>query len=106
MKLPSTTTGICEHATRADLDPDAIPFAREQYKAKHPRMAAEVDTWDEATFLSKARVCIRGEVTNTAVLLLGKDEVAHLLLLPPMPRSPGSSGTGASNATTSTSARR
>jgi len=74
---------ICEGATLADLDPEAIAFAREKYKEKfrerHPDRAKEVDEWDDLTFLAKAKVCNQGRITNTAVLLLGKSEAASLL---------------------------
>ena len=69
----------CEGATLNDLDPDAILFAREQYKEKHPAKAEEVDQWDDVTFLNKAKVCINGQVTNTAILLLGKEQSEHLI---------------------------
>ncbi len=74
---------ICEGATFADLDPEAIVFAREKYKEKykekHQDRAKEVDEWDDLTFLTKAKVCNQGRITNTAVLLLGKSEAASLL---------------------------
>jgi ATP-dependent DNA helicase RecG len=68
-----------EGATLADLDTAAITFARAQYKIKFPKLAAEVDGWDAATFLNKAKVCIGGKVTRAAVVLLGKNEAEPLL---------------------------
>jgi ATP-dependent DNA helicase RecG len=70
---------ICEKATLADLDPDAIAFAREKYKEKHPELAEEVDAWDDSEFLNRMKVCINGQITNTAIILLGKTEAAHYL---------------------------
>lgn len=70
---------ICAEATLNDLDPKAIAFARQEYKKKHPTLAAEVDGWDDATFLNKANVCINGQITRTAIILLGKDESDHYL---------------------------
>ena len=70
---------ICEGATLNDLDPQAIAFARQEYKKKHPNLAAEVDGWDDATFLNKAKVCINGKITRTAIILLGKNESEHFL---------------------------
>ncbi len=70
---------IVESAGLADLDPDAILFAREQYREKHPQHASEVAAWDDVTFLNKAKVCVGGKVTRAALLLLGKEESAHLL---------------------------
>jgi ATP-dependent DNA helicase RecG len=61
------------------LDPEAIAFARGEYRKKHPALAMELDGWDDATFLNKAKVCISGTVTRTAVVLLGKAESEHLL---------------------------
>jgi len=62
-----------------DLDPQAVQFARVQYKEKHPQRVAEIADWDDATFLNKAKACIGGEVTHAALLLLGKEESTHLL---------------------------
>jgi ATP-dependent DNA helicase RecG len=69
----------CEGASLSDLDPDAIAKAREQFVVKHPSQAGEVSSWDDRTFLNKARVLRQGTVTNTAVLLLGRSEAATLL---------------------------
>ena len=70
---------ICEGATLNDLDPQAIAFARQEYKKKNPKFAAELGKWDDATFLNKARVCIGGKITRTAIVLLGKAESVHYL---------------------------
>jgi ATP-dependent DNA helicase RecG len=70
---------VCPKATLDDLDPDALLFARRQYKEKHPRHAEEVAHWDDLTFLNKAKVCLSGQITNTAIVLLGKDEAEHLV---------------------------
>jgi ATP-dependent DNA helicase RecG len=69
---------ICEGATLNDLDPDGIAFARQQYKEKHPRQIAEVDGWDNLAFLNKAKVCLGGRITYAGMVLLGKEESAHL----------------------------
>jgi ATP-dependent DNA helicase RecG len=70
---------ICEGATLNDLDPNAIAFARQEYKKKHPNLATEVDGWDDATFLNKAKVYIDGRITRTAIILLGKNEAEHFI---------------------------
>lgn len=70
---------ICAGATLNDLDPDAIAFARQEFKQKHPHLANEVADWDNPTFLNKAKVCINGQITRTAILLLGKNESEHYL---------------------------
>lgn len=75
--LPDWSAEICNNATMNDLDPEAIAFAREKYKEKHQDLAAEVDEWDDTTFLNKAKVCINGKITNTAIILLGKSEAGQ-----------------------------
>lgn len=73
------TAELCERATLEDLDSDAISKAREQFKIKHPKMVDEVATWDDLTFLNKAKLTIHGAITNSAIILLGKPESASLL---------------------------
>ncbi|MBU3661088.1 MAG: transcriptional regulator [Flavobacteriales bacterium] len=70
---------IVPNATLDDLDPQAIEKARKEYKEKNPRKASECDTWDNITFLNKAKVTLQGKITNTALLLLGKEESSHFL---------------------------
>ena len=70
---------ICEAVTLKDLDPAAMDFARKQFKEKHHTLIDEVDQWDDETFLNKARICIGGRMTHTAILLLGKSESEHFL---------------------------
>lgn len=73
------SAGICPGVTLADLSTDAIEKAKTNFKIKNPRLAGEVDTWDNPTFLTKAKVMANGKLTRTAVLLLGKQEAAiHL----------------------------
>lgn len=73
------SAGIHENVTINNLDPDAIAFARQQYRKKHSRLAGEVARWDDVTFLNKAKVCIEGKITNAALLLLGKAECSYLI---------------------------
>ena len=61
------------------LDTEAILKAREQFKKKHPKLAKDVDNWSDELFLDKASITIDGKITNTAILLLGKDTSSHLL---------------------------
>ena len=70
---------ICDGAALSDLDPQAIAFARQEFKKKHPKLIADVDGWDDLTFLNKAKVCIDGKMTRTALILLGKPESTHYL---------------------------
>jgi len=66
-------------ATFDDLDKEAILKAREQYKLKNASLSEDVDTWDDITFLNKAKITLNGQITNTAILLLGKDEASSLI---------------------------
>ena len=70
---------VCEAASLADLDPEAVAKAREQFIVKHPGQDNDVTGWDNATFLNKAKVLKQGAVTHTALLLLGRAESATLL---------------------------
>lgn len=70
---------LCEDASLADLDPTAIAKAREQFLVKHPQQAQELASWDDRTFLNKARLLRQGSITHTAILLLGRPETSTLL---------------------------
>ncbi|MEA3547700.1 MAG: putative DNA binding domain-containing protein [Thermodesulfobacteriota bacterium] len=70
---------ICKKAGMADLLPAAIQKARELFADKNPKLALEVQEWDDSTFLNKAKLCIRGKITRTAILLLGRPESEHFL---------------------------
>ena len=80
------SANIILNATINDLSQEAIAFAREEYKKKHSRIAHEVDEWSDEQFLDKAKLTIQGNITNTTLLLLGKDEASYLLspLIPRM----------------------
>ena len=71
---------ICEEATLRDLDTAAISMARNSYAAKQERYRDEILKWDVASLLDKMKITVNGEVTNTAIILLGKPEAARLLL--------------------------
>lgn len=70
---------ICEQAVLDDLDPEAISKARQEYVTKFPGKQADVSTWDDVTFLNKLRLAVRGRITNTAILLLGRPESSALI---------------------------
>jgi ATP-dependent DNA helicase RecG len=76
---PDWSIGICVGASVTDLDPAAVAVARDNYKVKNSRLAAEVDQWDAITFLNKAKITINGKITRTAIILLGKPESEHFL---------------------------
>ena len=63
-------------ATINDLDPRAINFARIKYKEKmnRPHINEEIDSLSDFDFLSKIKLIINGQITNAAMLLLGKED--------------------------------
>lgn len=73
------SAGVVEEAKLDDLSSDAIDMARVSYKRKNQHLALEVDRWDDITFLNKAKICIKGKITRTAILLLGKSEAEHFI---------------------------
>ena len=73
------SAAIIPAASIEDLDNEAIRVARINYKSKFPEKAVEIDLWDDITFLNKAKITIKGQITRTAIILLGKDEAEHFL---------------------------
>lgn len=70
---------IIDDAGIDDLDEQAIEIARANFKSKFSDKAAEVDSWDTVTFLNKAKLSIKGKITRTAIILLGKQESEHFI---------------------------
>ena len=70
---------IVEGATIEDLDPEAIKEARRKYGKKHPDLVKEMKKWDDITFLNKAKITLKGKITNTAILLVGRTESEFLI---------------------------
>ena len=70
---------IIEDATIEDLDATAIQLARSLYISKNRDKEEEILTWDNVSFLNKAKITIKGRITNTAILLLGKEESEYLI---------------------------
>ena len=70
---------IVEGATIEDLDPEAIKEARRKYSKKHPDLVKEMKKWDDITFLNKAKITLKGKITNTAILLVGRTESEYLI---------------------------
>jgi ATP-dependent DNA helicase RecG len=79
MTVEDWSAQICSDAAIDDLDPEAIDKARENYKNKFPQNADEVDNWDDITFLNKAKITIKGQITRTAIILLGRPEAEHYI---------------------------
>lgn len=70
---------IVRDATINDIDPSAIAKARKNYKDKFPGLSNDVDSWDDLTFLNKAKLTIKGKITRTAIVLLGRAESEHFI---------------------------
>ncbi len=70
---------IIPHATIDDLDKQAIETARSLYMAKNKQNTTEIAAWDTPTFLNKAKLTIKGKITNAAIVLLGKAESEVLI---------------------------
>lgn len=70
---------IIENAILDDLSLEAIEFAKIQYAEKNPKLQTEIASWSDAVFLDKVKVTIKGKITNTAILLLGKPESEHYI---------------------------
>ncbi len=70
---------IIQGATINDLDEDAITLARKNYKNKFPEKKEEIEEWDDITFLNKAKLTVKGKITRTCIILLGKEESEHFI---------------------------
>ncbi len=70
---------VIPDATLQDLDPVAIRVARDKYKELHPDRIKEIDSWDDLTFLNKAHITRQGKITNTAIILVGREESGHFI---------------------------
>ncbi len=63
------------------LDEKAIEVARRKYAERNSNQlfADQLESWDNKTFLDKARLTKNGDITNACLLLLGKEECSYLL---------------------------
>ena len=73
------SSAIVEDASIDDLDVEAIEKAKKEYAKRNPHKVDEMQGWDNVTFLNKAKITIRGKITRTALILLGKEESEFLL---------------------------
>ncbi len=73
------SSAIIPTATIGDLEPAAINKAREQFSIRNPKYGEEIGGWDDAKFLDKAKLTIKGQITRTSLILLGREESAHFL---------------------------
>jgi ATP-dependent DNA helicase RecG len=70
---------VLTEASTADLDEVAIEKARKEFIKRNPKYENEIKTWDTNKFLDKAKLTIKGKITRTALILLGKEESEHYL---------------------------
>jgi len=77
--LEDWSAAIVTDATIEDLDPKAIAYGREKFIAKFPDLQEDAANWDNATFLNKAQLTIKGKITRTALILLGLREAEHFI---------------------------
>lgn len=75
------SAAIVPDATLLDLDPEAIEKAKAEFRKKFPPQAEAMDreNWSDLTFLNKAKLTIKGNITRAALILLGKPEAEHFL---------------------------
>jgi ATP-dependent DNA helicase RecG len=78
---PDWSAQIVGGADLEDLDPDAIAVARTRFREKNrnERWAKDVAGWSDTVFLNKAKLTINGQITNTALILLGRPESTHFI---------------------------
>lgn len=72
---------IVEGASFEDLDPEAITYARELFIKKQNVAKKSTDMlakMSDVEILNKAGILIKGKITNTALILLGKEESSYL----------------------------
>jgi len=72
---------VLENATLEDLDPAAIKRARDTFTLRHANRfpPGEVAGWPDTTFLDRAKLTASGKITTSTLLLLGREDRAHLL---------------------------
>jgi ATP-dependent DNA helicase RecG len=72
---------IVPNATISDLDETAVQKARSSFARKHANRFSveEMAGWPIQTFLDRAKLTQNGQITRTALLLLGKAESSHLI---------------------------
>ena len=71
---------VVEDASLNDLDPEAIAYARELFIKKQntsKKSTEMLEKMSDIEILNKAGILIKGKVTNTALILLGKEESSY-----------------------------
>lgn len=77
--LNDWTKEIIPSATIADLDEEAITKARQEFIKRNPKYSDDIIYWDNSKFLDKAKLTIKGKITRTCFILLGKEQEEHFL---------------------------
>lgn len=70
---------IIDKASIDDLDTEAIKKAKIEFIKRNPKYSDEIGKWSDVDFLNKAKITIKGKITRTALILLGKEEAEHYL---------------------------
>lgn len=70
---------IIDEASIDDLDSEAIKKAKIEFIKRNPKYSDEIGKWSDFDFLNKAKITIKGKITRTALILLGKEEAEHYL---------------------------
>lgn len=73
------SAAVIPEATIDDLDKDAIAKARIEFKKRNPKYSDDMNVWSDETFLKKARLTKNGKITNTTIILLGKEESEYMI---------------------------
>ena len=79
LSLEDWSAGIISDATLEDLDPEAIGKARIEFAKRNPNIFDDLLVWDNGKFLDKAKITIQGQITRTAIILLGNGESEHFI---------------------------
>ena len=79
------SAAVVPDATVDDLDRSALDLARRKFaeKMQGARWAADIPVWDDLKFLDKVGLTANGGITRAALLLLGDEKRAPLLLRHP-----------------------
>ena len=70
---------IIDEASIDDLDTEAIKKGKIEFIKRNPKYSEEIEKWSDVEFLNKAKITIKGKITRTALILLGKEESEHYL---------------------------
>jgi len=78
-QMDDWTAVIINEANLDDLDETAIEKAKKEFLKRNPKYKEEFSTWKNQKFLDKAGLTIKGKITRTALILVGKEEAEHYL---------------------------